>query len=138
MSKHRGSFGYVDASVHRVISDIAAFIGHENSGTHRILASGDLNIYHGYGDGATRTGRHVTVQCSRGWQQLGWNSSAAGTEWPANGDTHYGPTRDLRNVVTYCLLGRRPETTSNNQLDYAFASRGFHEAVPFAFGVRPI
>ena len=42
------SFGYADSSVHRIIS---ALIGHENPQTHRILAAGDLNIAHGYGDG---------------------------------------------------------------------------------------
>ena len=38
------SFGYADSSVHRIISDLSAFIGHENPQTHRILAAGDLNI----------------------------------------------------------------------------------------------
>ena len=44
------NFGYSDSSVHRIISDLSAFIGHENPQTHRILAAGDLNIAHGYGD----------------------------------------------------------------------------------------
>ena len=45
------NMGYSDGSVHRIISDLSAFIGHENPQTHRILAAGDLNIPHGYGDG---------------------------------------------------------------------------------------
>ena len=45
------SFGYADASVHSIISDLSTFTGHENPQTHRILATGDLNILHGYGDG---------------------------------------------------------------------------------------
>ena len=45
------SFGYADASVHRIISDFSTFSGHENPQTHRILADDDLNILHGYGDG---------------------------------------------------------------------------------------
>ena len=45
------NMGYSDGSVHRIISDLSAFIGHENPETHRILAAGDLNIAHGYGDG---------------------------------------------------------------------------------------
>ncbi len=36
--------GYADASVHRIISDLSTFIGHENPRTHRILAAGDLNV----------------------------------------------------------------------------------------------
>ena len=35
---------------------------------------------------------------------------------------------DTKNVPTYYRPGTRPETAVN-QLDYAFASRGFHEAV---------
>ena len=46
--------GYADGSAHRIISDLSAFIGHENPQTHRILAAGDLNIYHGYGDGGDK------------------------------------------------------------------------------------
>ena len=34
-----------------------------------------------------------------------------------------------RNVVTLYLPGKNPATASNNQLDYAFASRGFHESI---------
>ena len=40
-----------------------------------------------------------------------------------------GEPEDSRNVVTYYLPGKNPETASNNQLDYAFASRGFNEAI---------
>lgn len=46
------------------------------------------------------------------------------TETPATGEP-----ADSRNVVTYCLSGKKPETTSNNQLDYVFASSGFHEGI---------
>ena len=45
-------------------------------------------------------------------------------ETPATGEPE-----DSRNVVTYYLPGKNPKTASNNQLDYAFASRGFHESV---------
>ena len=45
-------------------------------------------------------------------------------ETPAMGE----PT-DSSKVVTYYLPGKNPETASNNQLDYAFASRGFHENI---------
>ena len=36
--------GTSDESTHRILSDISAFIGHEDPATHRILAAGDLNI----------------------------------------------------------------------------------------------
>ena len=32
-------------------------------------------------------------------------------------------------MVTFYLPGNNPVTASNNQLDYVFASRGFHESV---------
>ena len=37
-----------DASAHRIVSDLSALIGRQND--HRIVAAGDLNILHGYGD----------------------------------------------------------------------------------------
>jgi len=42
------SWIYADASAHRLISDLSAFIGSVRG--HRIIAAGDLNIFHGYGD----------------------------------------------------------------------------------------
>ena len=42
------SWIYADAAVHRLISDISVFVGQQSG--HRILAAGDLNILHGYGD----------------------------------------------------------------------------------------
>jgi hypothetical protein len=42
------SWIYADASVHRVISDLAGLIGQRNG--HSILAAGDLNILYGYGE----------------------------------------------------------------------------------------
>ena len=39
--------GYSDASAHRIISDLSAFIGHRDPATHRILAAGDLNMCYG-------------------------------------------------------------------------------------------
>ena len=32
---------------HRIMSDLAAFIGQRDPATHRILAAGDLNLYYG-------------------------------------------------------------------------------------------
>ena len=36
--------GAPDVSAHRILSDISAFIGHEDPSRHRILAAGDLNM----------------------------------------------------------------------------------------------
>ena len=42
--------------------------------------------------------------------------------------TPQGLPCDTKNVPTYYTVGRSPET-AQNQLDYAFASRGFHKSV---------
>ena len=39
--------GAADVSAHRILSDISAFIGHEDPSRHRILAAGDLNMIYG-------------------------------------------------------------------------------------------
>ena len=124
------SFGYADSSVHRIISDLSAFIGHENPQTHRILAAGDLNIAHGYGDGGDP---HWEARYRSVFERM----TAIGLEFMGpqapNGRQAVTPAMgepaDSRNVVTYYLPGKNPETASNNQLDYVFASRGFHESV---------
>ena len=122
--------GYADASVHRIISDLSAFIGHENPQTHRIVAAGDLNILHGYGDSGHPywEGRYRSVferMAAIGLEFVGPQApNGRQAETPSTGEPP-----DSRNVVTFYLPGKNPETASNNQLDYGFASRGFHESV---------
>ena len=122
--------GYADASVHRIISDLAAFIGHDDPQTHRILAAGDLNITYGYGHGSgpywdaryrNLFERFETVGLEFMGPQLP-NGRQAGT-------LATGEPKDSKNVVTYYLPGKNPATASNNQFDFAFASRGFHEGI---------
>ena len=125
------SFGYADSSVHRIISDLSAFIGHENPQTHRIVAAGDLNILHGYGDGGDP--KYWEARYRPVFERM----AAIGMEFmgPQAPDGRQAKTRaigepgDSRNVVTFYLPGKNPETASNNQLDYVFASRGFHEGI---------
>ena len=124
------SFGYSDSSVHRIISDLSSFIGHENPQTHRILAAGDLNIAHGYGDGGDPywEGRYRSVferMSAIGLEFMGPQApNGRQAKTPATGEP-----ADSRNVDTFYLPGKNPETASNNQLDYVFASRGFHEDI---------
>ena len=49
------------ASAHRVVSGLSAFIGSQQQ--HRILAAGDLNILHGYGESGSAywAARYQTV-----------------------------------------------------------------------------
>ena len=122
--------GYADSSVHRVISDLSAFIGHENPRTHRILAAGDLNILHGYGDGGNA---YWDARYRSAFERMGViGLEFLGPQAPHGrqaGTPAMGEPADSRNVVTFYLPGKNPETASNNQLDYVFASRGFHEGV---------
>ena len=122
--------GYPDGSAHRIISDLSAFIGNVDPATHRILAAGDLNTIYDTKDGADKnwsTGRDHTI-----WDRM----NALGLEflgpWHPNGKQAH-PTPDFmkpdtRNVVTYFTKGNSA-VTAIRQLDYAFASRGFHESV---------
>ena len=122
--------GYADGSAHRIISDLSAFIGNVDPSTHRVLAAGDLNTICDVRDDYDKTwstGRDETI-----WDRM----NALGLEFlgprhPNGRQAH--PTPDLMkpdttNVVTYYTVGNSA-ATAKTQLDYAFASRGFHEGV---------
>ena len=116
--KTNWSVGYADASAHRIISDLSAFIGDLDPSTHRILAVGDMNTYYGsIKHPYTMPARDQTVFCRMaaiGLEFLG-PQVPNGRRVP---NTKTVPP-DTQNVVTY----------KDFQLDYAFASRGFHESV---------
>ena len=124
------SWIYGDASAHRIISDFSAFIGRENPGTHRIVASGDLNLFYGFGDNGDPywEARYRSVfdrMNAIGLEFVGPqapNGRQAEARLP-------GEPPDSRNVVTYYTRSRNPTTADNRQLDFAFASRGFHESI---------
>ena len=46
-AKSSWSVGCSDSSAHRIISDLSAFVGHNDPAKHRILAAGDLNMFYG-------------------------------------------------------------------------------------------
>ena len=126
---------YADASAHRIISDLSNLIGHSNPAGHRIIVAGDLNTIYG----ATEQSRYETPARA---ETIFSRMNALGLEfvgprWP----TGRGRTRDVppdtQNVPTYLPFARLKEmreapengTVAGNQLDYVFASRGFHERV---------
>ena len=122
--------GYADSSVHRIISDLSAFIGHENPQTHRIVAAGDINITRGYGHGDDPYWEARYRSVFERMRAVGLEF--VGPQVPNGRQAEtlaVGEPADSRNVVTFYLPGKNPETASNNQLDYAFASRGFHKSV---------
>ena len=127
-TKKKFKVGFADGSAHRIISDLSAFIGNVNPSTHRIIAAGDLNMIYDQKDDFDKTwnvARDHTV-----WDRM----KALGLEFlgPRHPNGRQAdPTPDFmrpanRNVVTYHTPAQRP-ATANRQMDYAFASRGFHK-----------
>ena len=123
------SWIYADASAHRIISDLSAFIGRENPATHRIVASGDLNLFYGYGDNGS-------IYWHERYRSVFDRMTAIGLEFVGpqapNGRQAEarlpGEPSDSQNVVTYSH-GNNPAAADNRQLDFAFASRGLHESI---------
>ena len=126
-TKSRWGVGYSDASAHRIISDLSAFIGHTNPTTHRILAAGDLNMFYGaIGSRVSLPQRDRTV-----WDRMqALGLEFLGPQAPHGRRAETTPDDvppDTKNVPTY--YRRSGPATAVNQLDYAFASHGFHEQV---------
>ncbi len=126
------SVGFPDGSAHRIISDLSAFIGNTDPATHRILAAGDLNTIYGATDdnrlALPARDRTVTDRM----EALGLDF--LGPRYPDGrraSPTPQGLPPSTQNVPTYYTTRQSPET-AQNQLDYAFASRGFHQSI----GVR--
>ena len=122
------SVGCSDTSAHRIISDLSAFIGHTDPTKHRILAAGDLNMFYG------ATGSKLSLPKR---ERTVWNRMKAlgleylGPQAPNGRRAALEPDdvpSDTKNVPTFYRPGTKP-ATAVNQLDYAFASRGFHEQV---------
>lgn len=119
--------GYPDDTAHRIISDLSAFIGNGRPSTHRILAVGDLNMAYG----SVSDNPHDLIERQRsvfgrmkaiGLELVGPQQSAGRTATPT---PTYLPA-DTRNVPTYDSATISP-ADAHMQLDYVFASRGFHE-----------
>ena len=119
--------GMPDIAAHRVISDLSMFIGDRDPSTHRILAAGDLNMSY--------TTQEIPPCSLRARERNVWDRMRAlGLEFlgpqypegrrapPNNGES------ETNNVVTFHSSYQTP-ATATIQLDYAFASRGFHEAI---------
>ncbi len=114
------SWIYADASVHRVISDLAGLIGQQNG--HNILAAGDLNILHGYGEGGNAYwgGRYATVFA----RMSAMGVPFVGPQAPNGRRADPWPTElppDSANVPTFYTTHAAPETAAR-QLDFVFAS----------------
>ena len=112
----------------RILSDLSAFVGHEDPSKHRILAAGDLNMFYG----ATGTSLSMPARERTVWDRI----AALGLEFlgPQAPNERQSSIRqpdvppDTKNLPTWVRNGPSPGE-ADRQLDYAFASRGFHERV---------
>ena len=118
-----------DVAAHHIMSDLSAFIGDDRPSSHRILAAGDLNNVYGI----TKDNPLAWYARDRGvferMDALGLEFM--GPQHPAGRLAESPPPGvlgDTRNVPTYHTRGGSPYT-AQNQLDYVFASRGFHHGV---------
>ena len=119
-----------DASMHRIISDLSVFIRHQDPSTHRILLAGDMNAFYGelhhrgngkpYRETSAFDRLHQLGFAFMGPQQPDGRGSSCGLDKSL-------PT-DTRNVATRRVI-RKERVVSENQLDYVFASCGFHKSI---------
>ena len=127
-AKSSWSVGCSDSSAHRIISDLSAFVGHSDPAKHRILAAGDLNMFYG----AIRSRLSLPEQDATVWARMqAFGLKFLGPQVPHGRRAKSAPDdvpSDTKNVPTFYRPGSGPESAVN-QLDYAFASRGFHERV---------
>ena len=117
---------YADGSAHRMISDLAGFIGHATR--HRILAAGDLNILRGHGEfgDAYAAARYATV--FERMDALGL--PFIGPQAPHGRQAEPWPDElppDSGNVPTY-HHSRQTPATATRQLDFVFASSALAES----------
>lgn len=116
-----GRWIYADGSVHRLISDLSALIGQQTG--HRLLAAGDLNILHGYGEHGSPywASRYATVFARMSALGLEF----VGPQAPAGRQADPWPSElplVSSNVPTYHTSRQNPATASR-QLDFVFASQ---------------
>ena len=121
--------GYSDASTHRIISDLSQFIGNLDPSTHRILAAGDLNTVFRSTDTQLVLPDRDRMVFER-MDALGLEFM--GPQYPDGRQTvptPFGLPEDTRNVPTFYAPKAKTPENAVHQLDYVFASRGFHQSV---------
>lgn len=120
---------YSDAMAHRAISDLSTFIGSKNPATHRIVVAGDFNLIHGATDNNPLALPARDRSVFSRLEALGLEF--IGPQYPNGRQADPLPSGlpdDTKNVPTYHTRKQTPETAAN-QLDYVFASKGFHNQV---------
>ena len=116
-----------DASAHRLVSDLSAFIGRQQG--HRLIVAGDFNILHGHGEYGSLywASRYKTVFDRM--EALGL--PFVGPQYPNGRQAVPWPDElplESKNVPTF-HSNRETPTTATRQLDFVFASRGMTDSV---------
>ena len=121
------SWDIVDASLHRVISDLSLLIGRQRG--HRVIAAGDLTVYFGYGEDSSGywKGRYDTVfdrMAAIGLPLVGphYPNGMQAEPWPDELPS------DSLNVPTFYPIGGAPKDAAH-QLDFVFASESMVDSV---------
>lgn len=123
----RSTWIYADGSAHRVISDLSSLVGRQAG--HRILAAGDLNVLHGYGE-------HGSAYWASRYETIFTRMEAIGLRFigpqaPGGRVAEPWPLElpaSSKNVPTY-HTSHQTRATATRQLDFVFASSGFAEAL---------
>lgn len=122
-----GKMGNVDSSLHRSISDLAAFIGRPKH--HRVIVSGDLTVMRGPSDYHDVYWRARAQTVFDRMDALGLQ--CIGPEAPHGRKADPWPEwlpRESKNVPTFRRIGISP-ADAEAQLDYVFASKGMVDTV---------
>ena len=117
------SWDIIDASVHRVISDLSLLIGRQSG--HRIIAAGDLSVYYGWGWDKSDYWKCRYATVFKRMDALG--IPLVGPEAPNGRQTDPSPKwlpKGSKNVPTY-----RHSSGTEHQLDFVFASESMKDSV---------
>lgn len=124
LSALRSGWIYADASVHRLISDVSALVGSQS--LHHVIAAGDLNVLHGYGEGGSLYwGRRYQTVFDR-FEAIGL--PFAGPQFPNGRQVEPWPDElpaGSDDVPTYYTAQQKP-AGATRQLDFVFASQRLH------------
>ena len=116
-----------DASAHRIISDLSAFIGYYDApAKHRILAAGNLNMSFQSTDPFDRRAQTILNR----FQALGLDY--LGPRYPAGRRADPIPehlNEDSLDVPTYYHKPSNTPAGAYVQIDHVFASRGLHDEI---------
>ena len=117
---------HADISAHRILSDLQTFMDYLDPSHYRILAAGDLNLCYGATEASWYERERIV------WDRFNTlGLELLGPQLPhgrAASSTPPESPENTRDVPTY-HSNRQTPAEANRQLDYAFASRGFHETV---------